>query len=249
MVPEVYRTAMVSVLESVPPQEELAKAVSKSRRSSHGSAAPAAETAQAIPGTEASAGEAQVTTTAAVAQAGEESAQVAPAVASSAPEAPAKKHEGKSSKQSKAKAAAKEREKVQLPAPGEDRVTLEAKARALHALEAHPGFASREDATAWLQDTLEGDPAARNLTTAYEQEVNAQLPGDADKLMDQTASIRSELARSEYRLVPEKWGGVEPTERELPGLLVSIALLSLGAPLCFNLLKSASSLRPLSRLK
>ena len=122
---------------------------------------------------------------------------------------------------------------------------MEAKARAAKALQARPGFASREDAVLWLRATLDGDPALENLVAVYEQELNNQLAGDADKLIDHSASIKRQLARSEFRVLPEEWPGWKPTDQELPGLLLSIVLLTLGAPLCYNLLKILASLRPL----
>jgi hypothetical protein len=65
-------------------------------------------------------------------------------------------------------------------------------------------------------------------------------------LIDRSASLKHDLARSELQLVPEKWAGWKPDGNELPGFLVALALLSLGAPVCYNLLKSVASLRPLS---
>jgi len=135
------------------------------------------------------------------------------------------------------------------PTPRENNPASEAKARAAKALEAISGFASREDAVSWLQATLQGDPALDNLVAAYDQEVNAELVSDADKLIDHSASLRRGLARSEIHLLPEKWPGWNPTEHELPGLLVAIAFLSLGAPICYNLLKNIASLHPLQAMK
>ena len=123
---------------------------------------------------------------------------------------------------------------------------MEAKARASKALETTPGFASREDAVSWLRGTLNSDPALEYLVANYEQAVNAQLVSDADKLIDHSASLKHDLARSELQLVPEKWPGWKPAGNELPGFLVALALLSLGAPVCYNLLKTVASLRPLS---
>lgn len=238
VVPEVYRTAMADVLQLAPPPAEPLK--TKSRHSSHGSAAPASDGVLAASGGTASPNEVQISTASANSEGG---AQAIPAVAQAAPEGPAKSHEGKS-RQGKSKSAAKEREKP-APAPTEDVATVAAKMKASKALETRPGFASREDAVLWLDDALDGDPAAGNLTAAYEREVNGQLPSDADKLIDQAASIKEGLARSQYRLMPERWTGWQANERELPGLLVAIALLSLGAPLCYNLLKALASLRPM----
>jgi len=124
-----------------------------------------------------------------------------------------------------------------------------AKVRAAKALEARPGFASREDAVLWLRATLDGDPALENLAASYEQEVNTDLAGDADKLIDHSASIKRELARTGFQLLPEKSQGWIPNERELPGLLISIVFLCLGTTFCYNLLKAIASLRPLPTVK
>jgi len=141
---------------------------------------------------------------------------------------------------------AKKGEKSAAPTPRrEDREILDAKTRASKALEATPGFASREDAASWLRATLDGDPATDFLVAAYEQELNAELTSDSDKLIDHSASLKRELARSEFQLIPETWPGWTPTRRELPGLLIAAAFLSLGAPFWYNMLKKLASLRPL----
>ena len=170
-----------------------------------------------------------------------------PAVSQSSTETPQKERENRGAS-AKAKSATKEREKSEA-LPKEDAETIEAKVRASKALEARPGFASREDAVLWLRDTLDGDPALENLAASYEQEVNSDLPGDADKLIDHSASIKRELARTEFQLLPEKSQGWPPNEHELPGLLISVVFLCLGAPFCYNLLKAIASLRPLPTVK
>jgi hypothetical protein len=125
----------------------------------------------------------------------------------------------------------------------EDRVSAEAKAKATQALESAPGFASREDAESWLRAILDGNPARDSLAAAYQQEVNAELVSDSDKLIDQSASLKSELARSEFKLFPERRGW-PPSSNEVPGLLITIAFLSLGAAFWYNTLMSLASLRP-----
>ncbi|HYU21778.1 MAG TPA: hypothetical protein VEM60_01440, partial [Candidatus Dormibacteraeota bacterium] len=125
----------------------------------------------------------------------------------------------------------------------EDKVTAEAKAKATHALEAVPGFASREDAESWLRATLDGNPARESLAAAYQQEVNAGLVSDSDKLIDEAASLKSELVRSEFKLFPDGRGWTQ-SSNEVPGLLVTVAFLSLGAAFWYNTLKSLASLRP-----
>ena len=128
-------------------------------------------------------------------------------------------------------------------APTEDRVTVEAKGKAAQALEAVPGFASREDAESWLRTTLDGNPARESLAAAYQQEVNAELVSDSDKLIDESASLKSELARSEFKLSPDRRDWAR-SSNEVPGLLVTVAFLSLGAAFWYNALKNLASLRP-----
>src|SRR5207253_6475032 len=69
----------------------------------------------------------------------------------------------------KRKARSKKREKVAATAaPAEDRVTSEAKSKAMHALETSPGFASREEAESWLRATLDGNSARETLAAEYQ---------------------------------------------------------------------------------
>ena len=141
----------------------------------------------------------------------------------------------------KRKGRAKEREKT--VAPAEDSLTAEAKSKAMHELETVPGFASREDAESWLSATLDGNPARESLAAAYQQEVNAELGSDSDKLMDQSASLKSELARSQFKLFQDERGWLQSSS-EVPSLLVTVALLSLGAAFCYNTFQHLASLRP-----
>ena len=160
------------------------------------------------------------------------------------PESSMKREGSEARPRLKRKARAKEREKVvSTPAPAEDSVTAEAKSKAMHALETAPGFASREEAVSWLRLTLDGNPVLESLAAAYEQEVNAELLGDSDKLIDQSASLKSELARSELKLFQDD-GRSPLSSTEVPSLLVTVAFLSLGAAFCYNTLKNLASLRP-----
>jgi hypothetical protein len=243
-VPDVYRNAMLAVLEVAPAPTEQAKA--KSRHSSHSISAPSLGDSELISSNGAAPNEVQISTSATPTSG--DAIQATPAIAQQSAQHSAKRHESKSAKQAKTNPSAKEREKS-AAAPGEDKGTVEAKGKAFRALAGRPGFASREDAGLWLRETLDGDPALENLTAAYEQEVNSELPADADKLIDHSASIKRDLARSEFRLIPESWPAWHYTEHELPGLLLAAVLLSLCAPLCYNLLKIIASLRPMPNLK
>lgn len=144
----------------------------------------------------------------------------------------------------KRKARGKGQEKVAATVgPAEDSVTVEAKSKAMHALETSPGFASREDAESWLSTTLDGNPARETLAAAYQQEVNAELVSDSDRLIDQTASLKRELARTEFKLFQDERPSPLSTA-EVPGLLLTIAFLSLGAAFWYNTMKNLASLHP-----
>jgi hypothetical protein len=198
VVPEVYRTVMVSILR----------------------------TASAVPEPSKFNGQAAASTGLAV------------------PESSVKREGSEARPRLRRKGRAKEREKVvSPPAPTEDSVTAAAKSKAMQALETAPGFASREEAVSWLRLTLNGNPARESLTAAYEQEVNAALVSDSDKLIDQSASLKSELARSEFKLFQDD-GRSPLSSTEVPSLLVTVAFLSLGAAFCYNTLKNLASLRP-----
>ena len=153
--------------------------------------------------------------------------------------------EGSEAKPStKRRGRAKEKEKVPvIPPSAEDSVTANAKSTAMHDLETVPSFVSREDAEEWLRRTLKGNPALERLAAAYQQEVNAELVSDADKLMDQSASLKNELGRSQFQIFQDQreW---EKSSSEVPGLLITVALLSLGAAFWYNTLRNVASLRP-----
>ena len=235
-VPDVYRSAMAAVLELPPTPSEQAKP--KPRRSSRNAATPASPDSAIPADIQTSIGAPQV----------EDASQTLPPSVQAASEAPKKERKNKAAAPAEGKLPAKERGKS-AAGSGEDKATLEAKAKALKALDGQPGFASREDAALWLRETLDGDPAVENLSAAYEQEVNTELTGDADRLIDHSASIKRDLARSEFRLLPEVWPVWHFAGRELLGLLVAAMLLSLCAPLCYNVLKGIASLRPLRTVK
>jgi hypothetical protein len=237
VIPDIYRGAMASVLALAPPVTEQPKA--KPHRSSHAS------------GTNSTAASPSPTsgdaTVADVASVSGDAGQAATADAQSGIEAHKKERKHRAAQ---ASSKSSEKEHAQPASiPGEDKSTVAAKMKALKALEATPGFASREDAVLWLRETLVGDPALEYLAVAYEQELNGELAGDADKLLDHSASIKRELARGNLQLLSAKLPGNLPNERELPGLLLAVALLSVGAPVCYNLLKRVASLRPLQNIR
>jgi hypothetical protein len=242
-VPDVYRNAMAAVL-ALPPAPAEPGSRPKARGVSHSSATKTSGSVQSLANAAFNeTNDSQESATLVSAQAGGE--QVAPAV-----EASTKERDKKAESSARSKSAAKQKEQEKTAsALKEDSGTIAAKVRAEKALETRPGFADREDAVLWLRATLDGDPALENLSAAYEQEVNTELSSDTDKLLDHSASIKGELSRSQVRLVPQEWTGWTPNARELPGLLISVVFLSLGAALCYNGLKSLASLRPMPAVR
>ena len=259
LVPDVYRKAMAVVLQTPAPVEHPKP---KSRLTPRGVDSPSASDTRPEPGgglefvnflmespNSLQAGSAS--------QAAPPAAQATPAAPEKKEKAkegaksgtPAKKEEAKPATPLKPKTPSKGWEKPAEPELREDRAIFAAKAKAAKALEATPGFASREDAVAWLRATLDGDLSTDYLVAAYGQELDAQLVSDSDKLLDHSASLKRELARSELQLLPATWPGWTPTSRELPGLLIALAFLSLGAPFWYNILKKLASLRPLLAVK
>jgi hypothetical protein len=242
VVPDVYRKALTVVLQPTPSGSDQPR--TKTRPASRDIASPLASGSQPLAG-----GEPATPTATQGLPGNADGSQAVSPFAQAVLEDTSKGKQIKSAARSKQKTTKAEIEKSAAPVPREENPETKAKVWAAKALEAIPGFASREDAISWLQATLQGDPASDNLVAAYDQEVNAELISDSDKLIDHSASLKRGLARSEIQLLPEKWPGWKPTEHELPGLLLAIAFLSLGAPLCYNLLKNIASLRPLQATK
>lgn len=246
VVPDVYHKAMAVVLQPIPTITEQPKP--KLRPVPRNVAPPSPSSSPPPPGGGPAMPE-DVGEAPSELQAAQGGGQAEPPAARATPEAPAKK-EMKAATPPKPKIPTREKDKpTAAAAPREDKTRIETRARAANAVQSARGFASREDAVLWLRTTLDGDPALENLVAAYEQEVNCALVTNADKLIDHSASLKRELARSKFQLLPEKWPGWRPTKQELPGLLVAAAFLSLGAPFWYNMLKNLASLRPLLAMK
>ena len=242
VVPDVYRKALTVVLQpTLAPVEQLK---SKPHTASRNSAPAASSSSQPQ-----AAGDPATPSTMPGLPGNADGSQAASPFVQAVLEDTSKGKPIKPATHSKQRTSKAEIEKSATPVSSAENSETEAKVRAAKTLEAIPGFASREDAVSWLQATLRGDPALDNFVAAYDQEVNAELVSDSDRLIDDSASLKRGLARSEIQLLPEIWPGWKPTEHEWPGLLVAIAFLSLGAPICYNLLKNIASLRPLQAMK
>lgn len=58
-------------------------------------------------------------------------------------------------------------------------------------------------------------------------------------------AVRAILTKSGFDITQFRWNGGKPSWPQVPGVLATAALLSLGAPFWFNLLKQATNLRPI----
>ncbi|HVY28693.1 MAG TPA: hypothetical protein VHB79_19185 [Polyangiaceae bacterium] len=105
-------------------------------------------------------------------------------------------------------------------------------------------FPTREDALEHIEKHATAD--ADKSVAIYRSNLNALLQGSqVSQLFDNAASINGQLSRAGIDLLPAPYELRLPSQRELPGVLVAAALLSLGAPFWFNLLKTMTNLRPL----
>lgn len=126
-------------------------------------------------------------------------------------------------------------------------------------LGSHADFASINDAKAWLAKQLASDPKRDRILNSYEGLIaSAKLDAYLATIQKLVSTSGLDLLPNPYplRLSPGwtegRWlphlfitnGKWSWPKRRLLGILVSAALLSLGAPFWFNTLKSLTNLRP-----
>jgi hypothetical protein len=112
-----------------------------------------------------------------------------------------------------------------------------------------------------LQDSnakADATPTAIDSEAAGETWFKAHVPDSAqqtaaiaafnkaflDQRAQDAAAVRSILTKSSFDILQFRWDGQKPFWPQLPGVLASAALLSLGAPFWYNLLKQLTNLRP-----
>lgn len=140
------------------------------------------------------------------------------------------------------------------PIPGAYRdalLELGSRSGAPEGLRTPPAVDSREEAVAWIRETVTDAEAADSLIQAYESLLDQALTRSIDQLRDRAASIRAQLEEAGFELVPDPYPGLgyDLTSRHFLGMLLMAGLLSLGAPFWFNILKSMTSLRPILAFK
>jgi len=126
-------------------------------------------------------------------------------------------------------------------------------------LDDHADFTSMDEAKTWLTGKLAKDAQQQHaILAAYERQVTAaKLDAYLATMQKLVATSGLDLLPTPYPLqISPGWKGCWPhlfttngnwswPKRHLLGILVSAALLSLGAPFWFNTLKSLTSLRPM----
>lgn len=125
-------------------------------------------------------------------------------------------------------------------------------------LDTHADFASLAEAQKWLGEQLQADPQKDEIVDAYGHGVVIAKLGSSVQTMQ---NVAADYQKTGLQLLPEPY----PLNRTWPephwfylfdrtwswplhrmlGILISAALLSLGAPFWFNTLKSLTNLRPI----
>jgi DNA-binding transcriptional regulator YbjK len=110
-------------------------------------------------------------------------------------------------------------------------------------LDDHADFATMDDAKTWLSEKLAANKDKDAIIAEYERLVNAaKLDAYLTTMQKLVGATGLDLIPSPYPLIRNgEWSW---PKRRLLGILISAALLSLGAPFWYNTLKSLTNLRP-----
>jgi hypothetical protein len=99
------------------------------------------------------------------------------------------------------------------------------------------GIDSENAARAWLTAHVTNSAQQSAALSAFDQALMDQRVQDA-------ADLRTILTKASFDVGQFGWKRGQPYLPQIPGVLITAALLSLGAPFWFNTLKQLSSLRP-----
>jgi hypothetical protein len=95
-----------------------------------------------------------------------------------------------------------------------------------------------------LRNGLAGNNQVADIVKQYHQLLDEGLRSAGRKLADQYKELNQTLSSAGFQLWPSPYPGWLK-RGEIVGVLVTGALLSLGAPFWFNTLKTLSNLRPI----
>jgi len=100
------------------------------------------------------------------------------------------------------------------------------------------GIASENAARAWLTAHVSDTAQQSAALSAFEKVLMNERVQDA-------AAVRTILTKASFDVRQFGWKPDQPYGPQIPGALVTAALLSLGAPFWFNMLKQLTNLRPI----
>ena len=103
------------------------------------------------------------------------------------------------------------------------------------------GITSDADARSWLTTHVTDSAQQTAVLAAYDQAIKASLDQDVKN----AAQVRTILDNASFDVRKFGWQPDQPWPPQLPGVLASAALLTLGAPFWFNMLKQLTNLRPI----
>lgn len=100
------------------------------------------------------------------------------------------------------------------------------------------GIASESDARAWLTTHITDSAQQSAALSAFDKALMDQRLQDA-------AALRTIVTKASFDVRQFGWKTDQPFWPQIPGVLATAALLSLGAPFWFNMLKQLTNLRPI----
>jgi hypothetical protein len=110
---------------------------------------------------------------------------------------------------------------------------------------------TRSQGLGWLTDQFKDSLEFAKIKKAYKETFDKLIPQRLGKLSEQMYGLKDELEASRLVIFPENrsiyidgWK-LESLWKQLPGILLSLILLSFGAPFWFNALRTLTSLRPI----
>jgi hypothetical protein len=103
------------------------------------------------------------------------------------------------------------------------------------------GIDSDAAARNWIDQHVTDAGQRTAAASAFDQEINTAL----NQGLQNAAAVRTILTGASFDVTRFGWKRDEPRWPQIPGVLATVALLSLGAPFWFNMLKQLTNLRPM----
>jgi hypothetical protein len=104
------------------------------------------------------------------------------------------------------------------------------------------GLRNADEGNAWIKQHVADQTQQTAVLAAFKTEADTQIETLVKEDAKNAAQIHDVLTSSGFEVFGVHWDS--PWYAQIPGVLVTAAFLSLGAPFWFNLLKSLTNLRP-----